>query len=301
MAIQVASNIIPRNGNTWPIAEDIHIKGGYRTVATPSDLSNIDPSTLKPGTLVFVNSTGILYRADNSGGPWAWVEASLRGSTGPTGAQGEQGIQGVQGPTGEQGIQGIQGPTGPTGATGAASTVPGPTGATGATGPTGAASTVPGPTGATGPTGPTGATGATPTLKTINGTSIVGSGDIVTGDVTLTGAQSLSAKTLVAPKEVAVNLASGTNIDLTQGSVFYKTITGATTFTVSNVPAAGQVIAFVLELTNGGSASVSFWSNVRYTGGTPPVYTTSGTDILGFYTRDGGANWRCILLSTDSK
>ncbi len=48
MAIQLASNLIPRNGNTWPIAEDIHIKGGYRTVA---NLQRVTQLILWPSSL----------------------------------------------------------------------------------------------------------------------------------------------------------------------------------------------------------------------------------------------------------
>ena len=208
----------------------------------------------------------------------------LRGPTGPTGATGEQGPQGVQG------IQGLVGPTGPTGPTGPQ-------------GIQGAASTVPGPTGPTGPQGPT---GAAPGLKTVNGNALAGTGDIQVGDVTLVGTQTLTNKTLTrpqvtAPLEVAVNLGTGTEIDLSAGSVFYKTMTSAQTFTLSNVPTSGLVASFILELTNAGTYAPTFWANVRKAGGTAVSFTASGTDVLGFYTRDGGANWRMIVLSLDSK
>ena len=143
MAIQVTSNLVPRNGNTWPVVEDIFVKGGYRTVADLAARDAIDPLALKPGMLVFVQSENAHFKLDQVGPP-AWVQTGLEGPTGPAG------------PTGPTG------PQGPTGADGAASTVPGPTGPTGATGPQGiqgAASTVPGPTGPTGPTGAQGLQG----------------------------------------------------------------------------------------------------------------------------------------------
>lgn len=90
-------------------------------------------------------------------------------------------------------------------------------------------------------------------------------------------------------------------IDLSLGSVFSKTISGATTFTVSNVAASGDVSSFVLELTNGGSATVTWFSGVKWEDGTAPTLTASGTDILGFYTRDGGTTWRGFRLARDSK
>lgn len=91
------------------------------------------------------------------------------------------------------------------------------------------------------------------------------------------------------------------NIEVSQGSLFFKTITGATTFTVSGIPASGSVASFVLELTNGGSATVNWWSGIKWSGGILPNLTVSGLDILGFYTRDGGVTWRGLVLAKDSK
>jgi hypothetical protein len=87
------------------------------------------------------------------------------------------------------------------------------------------------------------------------------------------------------------------NIDLQTGTVFTKTISTNTTLTVSNVPSSGTVGAFVLELTNGGASTVTWWSNVRWASGTAPTLTSSGTDLLGFYTADGGSNWRGLVLA----
>lgn len=109
--------------------------------------------------------------------------------------------------------------------------------------------------------------------------------------VTTTGTATLSNKTLVAPDELAVALA-GNNIDLSLGSVYYKTISGNTTLSVSNLPTSGQVRSFTLEITNGGSAVVTWWAGIAWTAGTPPALTASGLDVLEFYTRDGGATWR---------
>ena len=93
---------------------------------------------------------------------------------------------------------------------------------------------------------------------------------------------------------------AASNIDVAAGGVFAKTISGATTFTVSNVPAAGAVASFILELTNPGT-KVTFWAGVKWPGGTAPTLTATGVDVLGFYTRDGGTTWRGMVLSKDSK
>lgn len=111
--------------------------------------------------------------------------------------------------------------------------------------------------------------------------------------------QTLSGKTITGLKETRVAM-SANDIDLATGNVFTKTISGSTTFTVSNVPAAGTVGEFTLELTNPGTA-VTFWSGVKWVGGTQPTWTGTGTDILTFYTHDGGTTWRGFAAGKDSK
>jgi hypothetical protein len=85
-------------------------------------------------------------------------------------------------------------------------------------------------------------------------------------------------------------------IDLTAGNYFTKTISGATTFTTSGIPATGNVASLVLDLTNGGSAAVTWWSGVKWASGTAPTLTASGRDVLGFFTHDGGTTWNGFVL-----
>ena len=184
MAIQVASNIIPRNGNTWPVVEDVFVKGGFRVVDDLAARDAINPLSMKQGMLVYVRAGGgSLHKLDVVSPP-AWSQASMEGPqgiqglqgdvgpvgptgadsivpgpTGPQGEQGLQGLQGIQGIQGEQGLQGIAGPTGPTGAQGDIGPQ-GPQGIQGATGPTGAAG-ADGAQGLQGIQGAIGATGAT--------------------------------------------------------------------------------------------------------------------------------------------
>lgn len=91
------------------------------------------------------------------------------------------------------------------------------------------------------------------------------------------------------------------NIDLSQGNWFTKTITTTTTLTVSNVPSTGTTANFVLDLTNGGSSAITWWSGVKWVGGTAPTLTSSGRDALGFYTYDGGTIWTGLVLGKDIK
>lgn len=90
-------------------------------------------------------------------------------------------------------------------------------------------------------------------------------------------------------------------IDMSLGNFFSKTISGTTTFTVSNVPSTGTAASFVLDLTNGGSATITWWSGVKWAGGTAPTLTSAGRDVLGFFTHDGGTTWTGLVLGKDVK
>ena len=168
-------------------------------------------------------------------------------------------------------------------------------------------------------------------IKTINGQSVLGSGDIEISDATavkltenqtiagvktfssdivgnitgnaslnlpLTGGTMTGAITAIREKKVAM---AANNIDLATGNLFTKTITTATTLTVSNVLASGNANSFILELTNGGTGIITWWSGMKWAGGTAPTLTTAGVDILGFYSHDGGTTWRGMVMAKDSK
>lgn len=94
---------------------------------------------------------------------------------------------------------------------------------------------------------------------------------------------------------------SASAIDLSVGNYFTKTISGATTFTISNTQSTGTAHSFILDLTNGGSATVTWWSGVKWAGGTAPTLTSAGRDVLGFFTHDGGTTWSGLVLGKDVK
>ncbi len=158
--------------------------------------------------------------------------------------------------------------------------------------------------------GTTPAAGAFTTLSAT--TSIALNGVAVT---TASNTQTLTNKTLTSPsmtsptattpvltgtRETRVTMGAN-NVDLSAGNYFSKTISGATTLTVSNVPTTGTAVSFILDLTNGGSAVITWWSGTKWAGGTQPSLTSSGRDVLGFFTYDGGTTWTGLLLGKDVK
>ena len=122
-------------------------------------------------------------------------------------------------------------------------------------------------------------------------------GSDVTGTVIPYGNFILKAGSL---QEVKTALAA-LNVNISLGNYFTKTITAISTLTVSNVPTTGTVASFVLDLTNGGAFAITWWSGMKWAGGTAPTLTTSGRDILEFFTHDAGTTWNGLVLAKDIK
>ena len=89
---------------------------------------------------------------------------------------------------------------------------------------------------------------------------------------------------------------SGTtpNCNSNSGGAFSLTMTGNTTFTFS-AGHSGYSQGFVLQLTGNGS-TVTWPASVDWAGGTAPDAPANGeTDLLVFWTRDGGTTWYGML------
>ncbi len=101
---------------------------------------------------------------------------------------------------------------------------------------------------------------------------------------------------VVAITEKFIALGGASQIDCSAANHFGKTITAATTFTLTKVPAAGRVYTMSLRLRNGGAFPVNFWGNINWSEGVKPELSVSGRDVIAFSTDDGGATWDGYLL-----
>ena len=140
-------------------------------------------------------------------------------------------------------------------------------------------------------------------IKTVNSTSLLGSGDIVTGDVTLTDTQTLTNKTLSSAVHTGTIDQTGSArsnivamgasaIDCSAGNYFTKTISGNTTLTITNVPSS-RAYAFTLELTHT-SGTVTWPASVKWAGDTAPTLSTGKTHLFTLVTDDSGSRWRGV-------
>lgn len=117
---------------------------------------------------------------------------------------------------------------------------------------------------------------------------------------TISGAKTFSAS--VIENRVALGSVSSTAaFNLALGNVYTATLGANTTFSVSNVPASGSTISFILDITNGGAFTITWWTNMKWVAGTAPTLTASGRDMLSFITHDGGTTWTGLVLGKDIK
>lgn len=126
---------------------------------------------------------------------------------------------------------------------------------------------------------------------------------------TFAGALTVADNLVVRPvlKDYAVegvaigNTGATRTIDLETGNFFSATLDQACTFTFSNPAASGDFCGFVLELTNGGSDTITWPASVDWPGGTAPTLTAAGVDQLVFTTRDAGTTYFGLVAGLDIK
>jgi hypothetical protein len=146
-----------------------------------------------------------------------------------------------------------------------------------------------------------------PAVTNLTGTFNSPTGTI--GAMTLGGAvtggdQEVSAVTFkdVAVKTIVLGASGGGTLtaNLSLGQHFTATIdTGSSVISVSNAVASDEYMAWVISLTNGGSQTIT-WTAVDWEGGEAPDLTSSGLDLLGFFTYDGGTTIHGFPISIAS-
>ena len=117
--------------------------------------------------------------------------------------------------------------------------------------------------------------------------------NVTSGGINVTaGVSTFSGGTKITGSQTSNISAMGANaVDCSAGNYFTKTITGATTFTFTNVP-TGVAYTFTMEVTLNGSNAITWPATVKWPADTPPTITDGKTQLFVFLTDDGGTRWR---------
>jgi hypothetical protein len=139
------------------------------------------------------------------------------------------------------------------------------------------------------------------TLDGVQGASYLRSdtSDTFTGTLTLTGSMNASGTVFAESLQEDYDALSGTTptVDADNGGAFSLTTSGNTTFTFGAVT-SGRSVAFILQLTAGGTHTITWPASVDWAGGSAPDAPASGeTNIYVFWSRDGGTTWYGVLSS----
>jgi len=119
-----------------------------------------------------------------------------------------------------------------------------------------------------------------------------------TGDVTQTGTQTLTNKTIEAgtftngytEETVTANTSTAYTIDLANGTVQILTLTGNCTFTFPTA-AAGKSFIMLLKQDGTGSRTVTWPAAVKWPGGTAPTITATASKLDKYIFTSDGTNW----------
>lgn len=85
---------------------------------------------------------------------------------------------------------------------------------------------------------------------------------------------------------------AASDVDMSSGSYFTKTLSASTTFTFSNPPVSGNAGSFALEIIGASTYTITWPSSVKWSGGIAPDAPAAGEkDVYTFVTIDGGTTY----------
>jgi hypothetical protein len=79
-------------------------------------------------------------------------------------------------------------------------------------------------------------------------------------------------------------------LDLSTANNFRRQFSGTSTITISNPPAS-NAFGFTFTMVNAGGYSITWPASVDWVNGSAPILTSVGTDVLSFFTFNGGTTY----------
>jgi hypothetical protein len=210
---------------------------------------------------------------------------------------GTSGTSGVDGTSGTSGSSGSDGTNGTSGTSGRDGTYFGSSGTSGTSGTTGTS-------GVSGSNGTSGSSGFLNLIGTTDNGVITylpnGSGSVEQNLLFDAGLNKLIVTGSVAPtvyNETISSLGTGGSVtlNLVNANNFTRTVNSNTTFTFSNAPTL-RAFGFTMALTNAGAYVITWPTSVKWANASAPLLTSAGTDVLTFYTYDGGVTYYGFLI-----
>jgi hypothetical protein len=118
----------------------------------------------------------------------------------------------------------------------------------------------------------------------------------VTGQIS--GSTSITTKNF---QEVYRDYGTGGNVtlDLSSANNFEYTANTNVTFSFTGAPSTPKGFGFTLVYNNGGGVVTTWPGTVLWAGGVSPALTAGGTDVLVFYTYDGGTSYYGFLSAAN--
>jgi hypothetical protein len=101
--------------------------------------------------------------------------------------------------------------------------------------------------------------------------------------------------TIYSETHASLGTGGSVTLDLATANNFTRTVNANTTFTFGSPP-PNRAFGFTIALVNAGAYVITWPNTVKWAGATAPILTSAGTDVLTFYTLDGGNNYYGFLI-----
>jgi len=134
--------------------------------------------------------------------------------------------------------------------------------------------------------------GASPNVRAENNLTFDGATLTITGDLNNSGY--ITSTTF---RETYSDLGTGgsATLNLATANNFRRQFNGSATLTFSNPPAS-NAFGFTFTMVNAGAYSITWPNSVDWPGGSAPILTSSGIDVLTFFTFNGGTTYYGFIV-----
>jgi hypothetical protein len=94
-------------------------------------------------------------------------------------------------------------------------------------------------------------------------------------------------------RETYSDLGTGGSVtlDLFTANNFRRQFNGTSTISINNAPGAPRAFGFTFTMVNAGAFAITWPASIDWVNGSSPILTSSGTDVLSFFTFNGGTTY----------